>query len=146
MIILRETKAGRRHFVGAALAIVLVVLGMVTARRPAAISEEETRSLLRIWLAANYDQSLEDPALRSAASPPHLESLAALSLNNLEVRRPWIKPTDVKRAALARAEVAINGVPLGDGNGCFLLVQSGDGAWTVRREISESAYRWRLGF
>lgn len=147
--------ARRRQFVGAALFTALLVLLLFGwGRIPLALDEQQAQALLRPWLTNDYRQSGEDPALRAPAiqnaanSPVVTQNEAALiAFTRFELRRPWSKPSDAAHAALACVEIVYNGGAPPDGENVrfFLLAQSKDGAWQVRREISESAYRWRLG-
>ena len=59
----------RRHFIisfaGMAL---LMLLACGLWPRGLAIEEEQSQTILRLWLAADYHQALEDPALRTSTA------------------------------------------------------------------------------
>ena len=146
--------AKRRQFVGAALCSVLLCLGLWRLFHwPARIAPDVAQNLVRVWLAADYRQAGQDPLLRAPADPnapppsAGAEETSPIAFASFETVRPWIKPSDTRHAALARATITFNGgaPPDGEAVRCFLLVRSEDGDWQVLREISESAYRWRLG-
>ena len=145
--------AKRRHFVGAALGIALLCIGLWRLFHwPARIAPDVAQNLVRVWLAADYRQSGQDPLLRAPADPntppsASAEETSAIAFTAFDLARPFIRPSDTRHAALARAEITVSGgqPPDSEPVRCFLLVRSDDGLWQVRREISESAYRWRLG-
>ena len=145
--------AKRRQFVGAALFTALLCIGLWRLFHwPARIPPAVAQNLVRVWLAADYREAGQDPLLRgptdpNATSSAGAEELSPIAFTAFETVRPWIKPNDAAHAALARVEIRFQGGPPPDGEAVryFLLVQKAGGAWQVRREISESAYRWRLG-
>lgn len=146
----------RRHFIVAfagTAAVLLLVCGLWP--RGLALEPTQAQTLLRLWLAADYREATQDPALRTAvnnASAVQPHESAPISFTHFELQRPFIKPLNAAHAALVRAEISYGNLPPPDGENvrCFLLVEpktgAGAGVWQVRREISESAYRWRLGF
>ena len=143
----------RRHFiisVAGTAAFLLLLCGLWP--RGVAIEESEAHAVLKVWLAADYRQLGEDPALRGPSTNALLTATASdtapIAFKHFEVRRPFIKPSGIKHAALVRAEIIYDGMVPSENEAkrCFLLVQPVNQAWQVRREIGESAYRWRLGF
>lgn len=149
--------AKRRQFIfsfAGTAALLLLLCGLWP--RGVAIDEIEAQAILRNWLAADYRQSSEDPLLRepSISSSNDMPPIASssettpIAFKHFETRRPFIRPSDARHAALVRVEVIYNGITPSDGEAsrCFLLAQKENEAWQVRREISESAFRWRLGF
>jgi hypothetical protein len=143
----------RRHFLfsfAGIAALLLIICGFWP--RSVAIEESEAQALLKVWLAADYRQSSDDPALRGpSSSTTPLASASETGLiifTHFEARRPFIRPSDAEHAALVRVEIAYAGsVPTeGENIRYFLLAQKENEAWQVRREIGESAYRWRLSW
>ena len=146
--------ARRRQFVIGVLLSALLCLGLWRLFHwPVHIAPEEAQQLVRVWLAVDYREAGQDPNLR-APNDPHAtpsaspEETDAIEFVEFDLVRPFVKPRDADSAALARAEIDHGGGPPPDGEPVrfFLIAHRRDGAWQVRREISESAYRWRLGW
>jgi hypothetical protein len=148
--------AKRRQFVLAFVGVaVVMLLACGLWPRGVAIEEGQAQTILRLWLAVDYRGAVEDPALRgpeSASSVAQAHETAPIAFKQFELCRPFIKPFDAARAALVRAEITYSDLPPPDGESVryFLLVEPKSGAqagvWQVRREVSQSAWRWRLGF
>lgn len=138
-------------FAGTAL-FLLLICGLWP--RGVAIDNPQAQTILRLWLALDYREATQDPALRESVKNGVVQpqEAAPISFKSFEVQRPLMKPFDASHAALVRAEILYSDLPPPDGESVryFLFVESKSGAkagvWQVRREISESAYRWRLGF
>lgn len=146
--------AKRRQFVGATLgSAFLCLLLWRVFHGTVNVPPEEARALVRVWLAADYRQSAQDPALRPPVDPnAPPTALAAetqpIAFAQFDLARPFIKPRDAAHAALVRAEIRFKGGAPPDDESVrfFLLAQKEGGEWQVRHEISESAFRWRLGW
>ena len=147
----------RRHFLFSFAGIAVLLLFICGFwPRGVAIAESEAQTILKVWLAADYRQSSDDPALRgpSTSTIPlaSASETGLITFTHFEARRPFIRPSDAEHAALVRVEIAYGGsAPAnspteGENIRYFLLAQKENEAWQVRREIGESAFRWRLGF
>ena len=146
--------ARRRQFLFGVFLSALLCLGLWRLFHwPVRITPEEAAPLVRVWLAADYRDGVQYTALRPPADPNAVpsaspEEISPITFAEFDLVRPFVKPRDTDSAALARAEIHYDGGPPLDGEAVrfFLLAHKRDGVWQVRREISESAYRWRLGW
>ena len=141
----------RRYFVTAVLCSALLVVGLWQLwHQPVNMEEEQARALMRVWLAADFRDGGGDPALRAPQNGPpqaNVSEVAQIRFASVEVVRPFIRPPNAEFAALARVKLQTGGPAMTEGETVryFLLVQPHDATWQVQSEITESAFRWRLG-
>ena len=144
---MKKPRSQKRQ-VGAAL-LVFGVAAWFLFRPPGRVPREQVEDVVRAWLVADYGQSADDPLLAVPGSAPNAtQNRETVTLRGFEVRRAWVKPPLALHAAVARTEILVNHAPPLDGENVryFLLEETAPETWKVRREISESAFRWRLGW
>lgn len=141
----------RRHFVAAGLGSALLCLVLWRLwRLPVNLEEQQARALVRIWLAADYRDGGGDPALQSPQSgPPQArpDEVAQINIARCDIVHPFIRPPQAQFAALVRVELRPGGPVLSESETTrhFLLIQPPEATWKVQSEITESAFRWRIG-